>query len=384
MLGVLSGQVAKRELGGILAVADITLNGPHSWDPQIRDSRVFRRVLLHGSLGAGESYMDGWWEVRDLSGMFDRLMRSGQIDRFSQLWQVLWRWRKRLMNLQSIARSRIVAEQHYDLSNEFYRLWLDPTMAYTCGYWQHGATNLHTSQIAKYDLICRKLGLKPGMRVLDIGCGWGGLARYMAEQYGVHVTGVTISKEQLAFAQEYCRGASVSFLFSDYRLLSGQYDRIVSVGMLEHVGSKNYRPYMQAVSRLLKPSGLFVLHHIASPWGRSVVDPFFDRYIFPNSELPSRACLQRASEGTLIELDFHEFDFRDYALTLRAWYDQFVLAWPYIEMLGSQFDKRFYRMWEFYLLSMESAFASGRNRLWQHVYCRQESASDFHGVYWAR
>ncbi|MEN9413597.1 MAG: Cfa2: cyclopropane-fatty-acyl-phospholipid synthase [Candidatus Parcubacteria bacterium] len=384
MLGVLIGHAAERELGGILAVAGITLNGPHSWDPQIRDSRVFRRVLLHGSLGAGESYMDGWWEVRDLVGMFDRLMRSGQIDKFSQLWQVFWRWRKRLMNLQSIARARIVAEQHYDLSNEFYRLWLDPTMAYTCGYWQHGVKNLHASQIAKYDLLCRKLGLKPGMRVLDIGCGWGGLARYMAKQHGVHVTGVTISKEQLAFAQEYCRGTSVSFLFSDYRLLSGQYDRIVSVGMLEHVGSKNYRPYMQAVSRLLKPGGLFVLHHIASPSEHSVVDPFFDWYIFPNSELPSRACLQRASEDVLVELDFHEFDFRDYALTLRAWYDQFVAAWPRIEMLGPQFDKRFYRMWEFYLLSMESAFANGRNRLWQHVYCHEGSASGFRGVYWAR
>lgn len=376
--------VLEQRLGDMLAASGITIGGPNPWDPQIEDTRVFRRVLLHGSLGVGESYMDGWWCVRDLAGMLERIMRAGQADRLSQFWQAVWQWRKRLMNLQSLARSRIVAEQHYDLGNEFYRLWLDPTMAYTCGYWQHDPPDLQASQIAKYDLVCRKLGLKPGMRVLDIGCGWGGLARFMAERYCVSVTGVSISREQIAFATEYCRGYDVSFVFSDYRHLVGQYDRAVSVGMLEHVGSRNYRPYFEAVSRLLKPGGLFVLHHIASPWGYPIVDPFFDKYIFPNGELPSRGCLQAASRGLLEELDFHEFEFRDYALTLRAWYAQFVAAWPQIRTLDLQFDDRFYRMWEFYLLSMEAAFVTGRNRLWQHVFARKEDAARFRGAQWAR
>ena len=248
----------------LLDLADIEINGGRPWDIQVVDDRFYQRVLTQGSLGLGESYMDGWWDVDDLAGFFYRLLLV-KLDRKVKVtladFGLLIRFS--LLNLQSRKRAFRIGERHYDLGNELYQPMLGKTMAYSCGYWKD-ATNLDDAQLAKFDLICRKMGLKAGMRVLDIGCGWGGLARYAAENYGVKVLGITVSKEQLNWVNKFSDGENVRFELRDYRDLNCQFDAIVSVGMFEHVGLKNYMQFFQTVDRLLVDRGIFLLHTIGS------------------------------------------------------------------------------------------------------------------------
>lgn len=316
--------------------------------------------------------MDGWWTVNDLPEMLRRLFASGEADTFSQFWSRVRSAQELFMNFQSKVRAKIVANEHYDLGNDFYRLWLDETMAYTCGYWNDSVSTLKESQYQKYDLICRKLGYKPGERVLDIGCGWGGFAKFAAEQYGVRVVGVTISREQAVYARQYCRGLPIEIRIQDYRdIADGPYDHVTIVGMLEHVGCRNYPAIFQKVSDVLRPGGNLMTHLIGTTYTDPVRDPWFHRYIFPNGELPDRWALSKASAGVLSRVDFHEFPADYYPRTLRAWYDNFVAAWPEVQKLDTRFDERFYRMWEYYLLSMVAAFEVRRNVLWQIVWCRE-------------
>jgi cyclopropane-fatty-acyl-phospholipid synthase len=242
---------------------------------------------------------------------------------------------------------------------------LDTRMIYSCGYWAEAET-LEQAQEHKLDLVCRKLGLQPGMRVLDIGCGWGGAARFMAERYQVEVVGCTISAEQARLAREDCRDLSVQILLQDYRTLSGSFDRIFSIGMFEHVGHKNYRTYMETVARLLKDDGLFLLHSIGSNKTSIVVDPWIERYIFPNGMLPSARQITRASEGLFILEDWHNFG-ADYDKTLMAWHANFISAWP---QLKHAYDQRFFRMWTYYLLSCAGGFRARDNQLWQVVFAK--------------
>jgi len=354
------------------------LNGTGQLDPRVHDPRAYKKIILHGSLGAGEAYMDGWWTVPDLAGMLCKLFRSREADNFHEFWSSLRSIRGLLTNLQSSRRSWIVARKHYDLGNEFYRRWLDPTMAYTCGYWSDGVETLEQAQVAKYDIVCRKLGLKPGERVLDIGSGWGGFARHAAKQYGVRVVGVSLSVEQNRYAQEERRGLPIEIRTMDYRDVNdGPYDAIVSIGMFEAVGHRNYRVFMQRVHDLLKPGGLALLHTIGTTGERSTIDPWFHRYIFPNGELPCRWDIIRATWELLHRLDFQEFPPEYYARTLQAWHDRFVEGRRAIRRLGTQYDDRFFRMWEYYLLAMVAAFAERRNVLWQLVYCREGDQGTF-------
>lgn len=374
------GSLWERVLAGKLARAGIVLNGSAAHDPQIRDPRTARAVLLHGSVGAGDAYMNGWWTVEDLVGMLRRLFRSGASDGFSQLWYRARNLRAWIQNLQSHARAWTVARRHYDLGNEFYRLWLDETMAYTCGYWADGVTDLRHAQLAKYDIVCRKLGLRPGQRILDIGCGFGGFARYAAERYGVAVVGITLSVEQAKVARERCAGFPVEIRIQDYRhVADGPYDNIVSIGMFEAVGSPNFAVFMDKVRSLLKENGLALLHTIGTACPYPTVDAWFHRRIFPNGELPSRASIEDACKKNLCILDFHEFPADFYPRTLQAWKDSFVAAWQEIERIGPQFDERFFRMWVYYLLSMVAAFSERRNVLWQLVLARDEDAGSRRG-----
>ncbi|ELY4519399.1 cyclopropane fatty acyl phospholipid synthase [Cronobacter muytjensii] len=350
----------------LLSRAGITVNGPAPSDIQVKNPDFFKRVLQEGSLGLGESYMDGWWECERLDLFFTRVLRAGLEDQlphhFKDTLRILG---ARLFNLQSKKRAWIVGKEHYDLGNDLFSRMLDPYMQYSCGYWKE-ADNLEDAQQAKLRLICEKLELKPGMTLLDIGCGWGGLAAFAARHYGVSVTGVTISAEQQKMAQARCDGLDVTILLQDYRDLNAQFDRIVSVGMFEHVGPKNYATYFDVADRNLKPDGLFLLHTIGSRKTDNNVDPWIDKYIFPNGCLPSARQIAAASEPHFVMEDWHNFG-ADYDKTLMAWYARFLTAWPDI---ADNYSERFKRMFTYYLNACAGAFRARDIQLWQVVFSR--------------
>jgi cyclopropane-fatty-acyl-phospholipid synthase len=355
-----------RKIESLFGQAGITLNGDQPWDIQVHDARLYRRILAQGSLGLGEAYMDGWWECSRLDSLFHRMLAARLDDAILTFDMILDGLKARLSNLQSVPRAFQVGEHHYDIGNDLYQLMLDARMIYSCAYWQ-GAEDLDGAQERKLDLICRKLHLTPGQRLLDIGCGWGGMARFAAERYGVEVVGVTISSEQLLLAREVCRGLPVEIRLQDYRSLHEPFDRIVSIGMFEHVGYRNYRTFMTVADRCLKSDGLFLLHTIACNVSKTVIDPWLGRYIFPNGMLPSAVQISKASEGIFMIEDWHNFG-PDYDRTLMAWWRNFEDAWP---QLAPRYGERFYRMWRYYLLCCAAAFRARTNQLWQIVFSKK-------------
>jgi cyclopropane-fatty-acyl-phospholipid synthase len=362
----------------LAAEAGIAINGNAPWDIRVMDEDVYRLILTKGSLGFGEAYMDGMWECERLDQLIHRLL-SSEVDKKIDSWarlQLLGEiLRHRLFNLQSSQRAFQVGAQHYDIGNDVFEAMLDPTMSYSCGYW-HNAAGLRDAQQKKLDLICRKLELKSGERVLEIGCGWGGLARYAAEHYGVEVVGITVSKEQQHFAQARCAGLPVSIELMDYRDLGEQFDKVVSVGMFEHVGPKNHAVYFDTVHRTLKDDGLFLLHTIGNAVTSPKTDAWIDKYIFPNGKLPSAKEMASAVEGRFLIEDWHNFG-SDYDHTLMAWWENFELAWPFLE---AKYGKRFYRMWKYYLLSCAGYFRSRQGQLWQLVLSKPERGDVYRSV----
>ena len=345
----------------LLSRAGIEINGPAPSDLRIKNPHFFKRVLQEGSLGLGESYMDGWWDCERLDIFFHKVLRAGLENQLPHHFKDTLRIATaRLFNLQSKKRSWIVGKEHYDLGNDLFSRMLDPYMQYSCAYWKD-AHNLEDAQQAKLDLICRKLQLE-----LDIGCGWGGLAYYMAKNYQVSVVGVTISAEQQKMAQQRCAGLDVTILLQDYRDLQESFDRIVSVGMFEHVGPKNYATYFDVVDRNLKPEGRFLLHTIGSKKTDHNVDPWIDKYIFPNGCLPSVRQIAEASEPHFVMEDWHNFG-ADYDTTLMAWYERFLNSWPEI---ADNYSERFKRMFSYYLNACAGAFRARDIQLWQVVFSR--------------
>lgn len=365
-------------LSHLLASAGITINGSCPWDIRISDPDVYQRVLSTWSLGFGEAYMDGLWDCDRLDELFTKLLKTN-IDEsatgFAKLRLIAAHLRHKLFNLQSTRRAFQVGEQHYDAGNDVFEAMLDSRMIYSCGYWEH-ASDLEQAQFDKLEMICKKLQLQPGDTLLDIGCGWGGLAKFAAERYGVKVTGVTVSKEQLALARERCKGLPVSLLLQDYRGIKGQFDKIVSVGMFEHVGPKNYDTYFGTVHRLLKPNGLFLLHTIGIAQTSVGADPWIDRYIFPNGKLPSARQIADAVEPWLVIEDWHNFG-NDYDRTLMSWWERFEAAWP---KLRNGYNQRFYLMWKYYLLCCAGFFRSRQGQLWQIVLTRSERHETYRSV----
>ena len=365
-----------RIVSELLGRAGITINGSSPSDPQIKHPDFFKRVLQEGSLGLGESYMDGWWECERLDMFFSSVLRAGLEKQLPRHFKDTLRIASaRLFNLQSKKRAWIVGKEHYDLGNDLFSRMLDPLMQYSCGYWKK-ATTLEEAQQDKLQLICDKLQLQPGMRVLDIGCGWGGLAWFMAKNYGVSVVGVTISAEQQKMAQERCLGLDVDIRLQDYRDLNEQFDRIVSVGMFEHVGPKNYKTYFEVADRNLKPEGIFLLHTIGSKRTDNNVDPWINKYIFPNGCLPSVRQIANASEPHFIVEDWHNFG-ADCDTTLMAWHERFQAAWPEI---ADNYSERFKRMFSYYLNACAGAFRARDIQLWQVVFSRGIE----HGLHVAR
>lgn len=358
----MSADSCRRTIAGLLDLAGIEIDGPAPHDIQVRDPRLFARVLAGGSLALGEAYMDRWWDCPRLDEFFARVLRV-RLDRHVRSRTWLWAALKaRVLDRQSIRRVALMAGRHYDLGNDLFRHMLDRRMIYSCGYWD-GARNLDEAQEQKLDLVCRKLGLEPGMRVLDIGCGWGGAARFAAERYGVEVVGVSVSRQQVDLAREDCAGLPIEIRLQDYRELDEPFDRIFSLGMFEHVGPRNHRRFMEVVGRCLKPDGLFLLHTISGVTSVRQTDAWIDRYIFSGSVLPSPRDLTESSEGLFVHEDWHGFG-TDYDRTLRQWHRNFLAAW---DDLKTRYDDRFKRMWTYYLLACAGSFRARKNQVWQIV-----------------
>ena len=357
----------QRRVEALLAEADVRPGGDRDWDLQVHDRRLYARLLARGSLGLGESYMDGWWDARALDELMVRLLRAGLDRRVHGIGEIRDVLLVRLANPQTPRRSREVARRHYDLGNDLYAAMLGRRMVYSCGYWREAA-DLDAAQEAKLDLVCRKLRLRPGMRVLDIGCGWGEALEYAARRYGIEGVGVTISAEQAAHARRLCAGLPVEIRLQDYRELDEPFDAVFSIGMFEHVGVRNYREYFEVVRRCLvaradAEPGLFLLHSIGGNVSVRRTDPWIARYIFPNSMLPSAAQVTAACEGLFVIEDWHNFG-AVYDRTLQAWRDNIEAAW---ERLDARYDERFRRMWRFYLAGAMATFRCRRSQLWQIV-----------------
>ena len=362
---------AQKVMTELLASADIRVNGARPWDIQVHDPRFFSRVLASGTLGFGESYMESWWDCDALEEMCCRAIRAGLEKRFAfrlpNIWAVLTAL---VANQQTLRRSRKVGRVHYDLSNDFFEAMLDPSMQYSCALFAED-DDLASAQLRKLDWICERLHLRPGLRLLDIGCGWGGLARYAASHYGCQVVGITISREQFRYAQRWCRGLDVEIQLRDYReIITERFDRVVSVGMVEHVGHKNYRTYMRAAARSLGKNGLFLCQGICGHSSRVHADPWIKRYIFPNSILPSLARLTRAAEGIFIVEDVKNIG-PNYDPTLLAWEENFRRAWP---RFADRYGERFRRMWRFYLLSCAGAFRARSLHVFSILFSKEGAA----------
>jgi cyclopropane-fatty-acyl-phospholipid synthase len=353
----------------LLDLAGVRIDGNAACDIQVHNPDFYPRVIAGGSLALGESYMDGWWDCEALDQFFERIL-AARLDKKVRKSKalVLAVVKARLTGIYRKARAFEIGRRHYDIGNDLFSVMLDKRMNYSCAYWQEADT-LDQAQEAKLELTCRKLGLQPGMQVLDIGCGWGAFAIYAAEKYGVEVTGVTVSEEQVKLAQKSFAGLPVRFELKDYRDIQGTFDRIVSIGMFEHVGYSNYRTYMQVVNRCLKDDGLFLLHTIAGNRSVRTVDPWIVKYIFPNSMLPSARQITEAAEGIFILEDWHSFG-PHYDPTLIAWHRNFIDNWRHIQ---DAYDQRFQRMWVYYLLSCAGSFRARRNQLWQIVFSKIDS-----------
>jgi len=356
----------KQAIEKIFSFAGIRINGPNPWDIQVHDDRLYGRLLGDKNLGLGEAYMEGLWDCNRIDEFICRINKAdlsnkikGNLRSFLSCLSAL------IFNPQSRARSHRVSEQHYDLGNDLFISFLDPYNQYSCAYFKD-TDDLKTAQLNKLDLICKKIELSSKDHVLDIGCGWGGFSRYAAERYGCSVTGVNISKEQVCFAGEFCKNLPVRILPCEYRDIQGEFDKVVSIGMFEHVGQKNYRTFMRVVNRCLKNDGIFLLQTIGGNKSQIKCDPWIDKYIFPNSMLPSIAQIGKAAEGLFVMEDWHNLG-PHYDKTLMAWHENFTKAW---QNLKERYDERFRRMWEYYLLSCAGAYRARIIQLWQIVFTK--------------
>jgi cyclopropane-fatty-acyl-phospholipid synthase len=363
----------KKFIETILTSADIQIDGDKPWDIHIHNENFYNRIITKGEIAFGESYMDFWWDAEKVDELVCKILQSNLEDKLKQNLNGLIRLLiLKTFNLQSKKRAFIVGEKHYDLGNDLFQNMLDKRMNYSCAYWKD-AKNLDEAQENKLELICRKLSLKPGLRILDIGCGWGAFGKYAAEKYQVEVVGLTVSKEQVLLGKKLTEGLAVEFRLMDYRDLNEKFDRIVSVGMFEHVGVKNYKTFFGVASKNLNDNGLFLLHTIGSNISLKSLNAWTNKYIFPNGMLPSIAQIGKSIEGIFVMEDWHNFG-HDYDKTLMAWHKNFSSKW---EKIKDQYSERFYRMWTFYLLSSAAAFRARNKQVWQLVLSKKGIANGY-------
>ena len=345
--------------------AGISIGGNSPGDILVHDDGFYDRVVTEGSLGLGESYVDGWWDAAHLDVFFTKCLRAGLDEMVKSRHHAFLFLQAKLLNMQTRRRARRVAQKHYNLGNAFYSDMLGPDMHYTCAYWD-GVSTLEEAQNAKCELVCRKLLLEPGDSLLELGCGWGGFAEYAARRYGCRVTAYDIAEDQVRYARERCKGLDVEIVLGDYRSAKGTYDKVVTIGMFEHVGPKNYRMAMELADSCLRDDGLFLVHTIGVDKSRTATDPWFEKYIFPGGVLPSIERIAQAAEGQFVVEHFHSFG-PYYDQTLMAWYDNFRNTWYKYE---HEYGERFFRMWSYYLLSSAGAFRARSNQLWQWVFSK--------------
>lgn len=353
----------KRQVEHLLEPAGISINGKNAWDIKVHNNRLFQRMLVHGNLGFGEAYMDGWWDCDALDELFFRILHNRINKKINTFGLFAASLAGHIFNFQIPSRAFTVGERHYNTGNDLFTIMLDPGMNYSCAYWKSGG-DLEQAQQNKLRLVFDKLMLAPGMKVLDIGCGWGGAAMYAAEHYGVTVTGITVSSKQAEYARKVCSGLPVSIKLCDYRDLNEKYDRIYSIGMFEHVGHKNYRNYFEVINRCLSSDGLCLLHTIGGNQPSTCTDPWISRYIFPNSMIPSASQIASAYEEIFVLEDWHVFA-HDYYLTLKSWHENVQRN---LENLKTSYSERFFRMWEYYLLSCAGAFRARKLQIWQILF----------------
>jgi cyclopropane-fatty-acyl-phospholipid synthase len=370
----------------LLQLADIRVHRPgeestaRPWDLLLVNERLPDRVRDQGLVGLGDAYVEGWWNCEALDEFFERALRADLPARLANQPRVVLEYlNQKIRNLQNRPHARANVERHYNLGNDVFQATLDPYMQYTCGYWKT-AQSLEQAQLDKLDLICRKLGLQPGMTVLDLGSGWGGFARFAAERYGVSVVGVTLSIEQKKFAESFCKGLPVEFRLHDYRETQGTYDRVTSIGMFEHVGPKNYRAAMRVVHRCLAEDGLALLQFFATrdsfPNRTHSEMGWINKHIFPGLVVPSLKQIGDAIDHLLVLEDLHNFG-ADYDPTLMAWAENFKRHWPEI---ATRYDHAFYRMWMYYLLSCAGAFRARAYQLWQIVLSRRGVRGGYNSI----
>lgn len=366
----MSKENSKQTAEKLLKLADVEINGSRVFDIKVNDERMYDRVLRQGTLGLGEAYMDGWWDAKRVDELISRLLAADLRDKAKVSPKMAVNFAAGyVMNRQSVKRARRNAAHHYNIGNDLYERMLDKRMIYSCAYWKDAKT-LDEAQTAKLDLICRKLHLKKDMKLLDIGCGWGGFAEYAATKYGVEVTGISPAAEQVKLAKKRTKGLSVKILQKDYRYVTGSFDRIVSIGMLEHVGPKNYQTFFDKCYKLLKNDGMMLHHFIGSNRSVRATEPWVDKYIFPGGVLPSITQIANAVEKKFIIEDIHNFG-PYYDRTLMAWYDNFK---KHYSEISDHYDERFYRMWTYYLLSCAGAFRARHLQLWQVVMRKIETS----------
>ncbi len=360
----------------LLESAGITINGSHNYDVQIHNEGVYSRVLKQGALGLGESYMDGWWDVPRLDIFFHKILNANLEQRIKGDWDILFRVATNyLLNNGKKSKSFEVGEKHYDIGNDLFRAMLDTRLTYTCGYW-NDAKNLDEAQTAKLDLVCRKIGLKKGQKVLDIGSGWGSFIKFATEKYGVTALGITVSKEQKRLADELCKNLPATTRLQDYRDITEKFDHIVSIGMFEHVGYKNYRTFMKIAHNALNDNGLFLLHTIGGNNSTKGVDPWMRKHIFPSGMIPSIQQIGKSIEGLFVMEDWQNLS-TNYDKTLMAWHKNFEDNWS---LIAPQYDERFHRMWRYYLLLSAASFRARKNQLWQIVLSKNGVAGGYTSI----
>ena len=364
-------------LAQLLASADIHLNGSRPWDIQIKHPQTLQRLLSLGGFALGESYMDGWWECQAIDLMIERAMCAGLQEKLAtpRAWWESFKGRMRPRD--GVGQSRIVGRMHYAVGNQVFQAMLDPYMAHSCAYWVEGAQTLEEAQIAKLEMVCRKLQLRPGMRVLDMGCGWGSFMRYAAEHYGVTVLGLSNVPHQIELGKTLARHLPVQFELSDYAQFNtdgkSKFDRIVSIGTFEQLGQAHVAAFFETAKRCLKDDGWMLLQTQGKSNRQRLLDAWNDKYIYPQGYLPRLDEVTQASEAHFVVEDVHNIG-ADHDRTLLHWHQRFEMAWPQLRL---SHDERFYRMWRFHLLSSAASFRTRHHQMWQLVL----SPKGLHKVY---
>jgi cyclopropane-fatty-acyl-phospholipid synthase len=359
----------------ILKTAGIPINSDEPWSIHVHNEKLWDRVMSQHQLGMAEAYMDGWWDCQAIDEMLTRLLKVDATSLLKLSPTIIAHGIKSTVkNHQTKKLAAANAKHHYNIGNDLYSRMLDSEMIYSCAYWRD-AKSLEEAQFAKLDLICRKLELQPGMRLLDVGSGWGGLLRHAVKHYGVIATGISPADNQINLAREKSEGLGITFIQQDYRDLEGEFDRIVSVGMMEHVGPKNLKTFFKKCDSLLAKNGMMLHHTISSNLSKHATDPFFDRYIFPGGVLPSFAQISSAAENKFIIEDVHNFG-PDYDRTCMEWYRNINRHWSEIP----QYDERFRRMWNYYLLASAAGFRARNIQLIQMVFRRMHAPGNYIAV----